>query len=71
MTRFIVYYILKLIPYRKIFPTIYNMPGPVSIYFFTTKMSRDPPERLTKSEFSACGECESVTNTCKIQEMNI
>ena len=27
------YTILKLIPYRKTFPTIYNMPGVVSIYF--------------------------------------
>ena len=27
------YTTLKLIPYRKIFPTIYKMPGPVSIDF--------------------------------------
>ena len=32
MNRFIVYYISKLTSYRKIFATIYNMPGPVSIY---------------------------------------
>ena len=31
------YTILKLNPYRKIFPTICNMPGPVLIKFFTKK----------------------------------
>ena len=49
MDRFIVYTILKLILYRKNFPSIYNMPGPVSIYFITQKMSRGHPERLTNS----------------------
>ena len=34
------YTTLKLNPYRKIFPTIYNMPALVSIYVLTTKMSR-------------------------------
>ena len=38
---------LKVIPYRKIFPTIYNMPGLLSIYLLT-KNSRNHPERLTK-----------------------
>ena len=31
------YTILQLIPYRKIFLTIYNTPGPISIYILTNK----------------------------------
>ena len=36
-------------PYRKLFPPMYNMSGPVSIYSLTKQMSIDSPERLTKS----------------------
>ena len=40
------YTILKLFQYGKIFPTIYNMPCPVSIYFLKNKCSESPRRRL-------------------------
>ena len=43
------YIILKLLLLRKIFPTIYNMPGSVIINFFAKTMSRDRLERWIKS----------------------
>ena len=35
------YTISDLTPQSKIFPTIYNIPYPISLYFFTTKQFKD------------------------------